>query len=84
MTEGREISCAVYGRDRYQRALAVCHADNVDLNGAMVRSGAALAGYPDGSAVAGPSYAREQAAGEAAGAGMWRGEFIAPSEWRRR
>ena len=83
MTEGREISCEVYGRDRYQRALAVCHADDVDLNGAMVRTGAALAWYPDGSAVAGPSYDQEQAAALAAGAGMWRGEFIPPSEWRR-
>jgi endonuclease YncB( thermonuclease family) len=84
MIDGREISCAVYGRDRYQRALAVCFADAADLNGAMVRSGASLAWYPDGSAVAGPSYDQEQAAAEAAGAGMWRGEFIAPSEWRRR
>jgi endonuclease YncB( thermonuclease family) len=50
----------------------------------MVRSGAALAWYPGRSAVAGPSYAQEQAAAEAVGAGMWRGEFIAPSEWRRR
>jgi hypothetical protein len=42
---------------------------------AIVRSGAAFAWYPDG-----PGSDREQAAG----AGMWRGEFVAPSKCRRR
>ena len=83
LTEGAEIRCEVYGRDRYQRALAVCYAGEIDLNGAMVQSGAALAWYPRSGAVAGPSYATEQAAAEAAGAGVWRGEFTPPSEWRR-
>lgn len=78
-----EVRCEVYGRDRYQRALAVCYAGEVDLNGAMVRSGSALAWYPEHSAVAGPSYAAEQATAKAARAGMWRGEFTPPWEWRR-
>jgi endonuclease YncB( thermonuclease family) len=78
-----EVRCEVYGRDRYQRALAVCYAGQMDLNGAMVRSGAALAWYPHSGAVAGPSYGTEQAAAEAAGAGMWRGEFTPPWQWRR-
>jgi endonuclease YncB( thermonuclease family) len=82
-TEGAEIRCEVYGRDRYQRALAVCYAGEVDLNGAMVESGAALAWYPEHSAVAGPSYATEQTAAKAARGGMWRGEFTPPWEWRR-
>jgi endonuclease YncB( thermonuclease family) len=83
LTEGAEIRCEIYGRDRYQRALAVCYAGEVGLNGAMVQSGSALAWYPDGPAVVGPSYAAEQAAAEAAGAGVWRGEFTPPWEWRR-
>jgi endonuclease YncB( thermonuclease family) len=83
LTEGEEIRCEVYGRDRYQRALAGCYARDVNLNGAMVRSGAALAWYPDSGAVAGPSFDAEQAEAEAVGPGMWRGEFIPPWEWRR-
>jgi endonuclease YncB( thermonuclease family) len=83
LTEGAPIRCEVYGRDRYQRALAVCYADHVDLNSAMVRAGAALAWYPDGTAVPGPSYAAEQTEAELVGVGVWRGEFIPPWEWRR-
>jgi endonuclease YncB( thermonuclease family) len=83
LTEGAEIRCEVYGRDRYQRALAVCYAGDIDLNGAMVRRGAALAWYPEGAVVPGPSYAAEQTEAESAGAGMWRGEFTPPWEWRR-
>jgi endonuclease YncB( thermonuclease family) len=83
LTAGAEVRCEVYGRDRYQRALAVCYADDVDLNSAMVRAGAALAWYPESGAVPGPSYAAEQTVAESAGAGMWRGAFIPPWEWRR-
>ena len=78
-----ELRCEVYGRDRHQRALAVCYAGVVDLNGAMVRSGAALAWYPKSEIVAGPSYRTEQATAEAEGDGMWRGEFTPPWQWRR-
>jgi endonuclease YncB( thermonuclease family) len=83
LTAGAEVRCEVYGRDRYQRALPVCYADDVDLNSAMVRAGAALAWYPEGGAVSGPSYAAEQTIAESAGAGMSRGKFILPWEWRR-
>jgi endonuclease YncB( thermonuclease family) len=83
LTEGAPIRCEVYGRDRSQRALAVCYADDVNLNSTMVRSGAALAWYPDRGAVPGPSYAAEQTEAESVGTGMWRGEFTPPWEWRR-
>jgi endonuclease YncB( thermonuclease family) len=83
LTEGAPIRCEVYGRDHFQRALAVCYADDVGLNSAMVRRGAALAWYPEGTAVPGPSYDAEQSEAESARAGMWRGEFTPPSEWRR-
>jgi endonuclease YncB( thermonuclease family) len=79
-----DVRCEVYGRDRRQRAVAVCYAGEVDLKGAMVRSGAALAWYPRTGVIAGPSYSTEQTAAEAARAGMWRGEFIPPWQWRRR
>ena len=38
LTEGAEIRCEVYGRDHYQRALAVCYAGELDLNGGSPRA----------------------------------------------
>jgi endonuclease YncB( thermonuclease family) len=77
------VRCEVYGRDRYQRALGVCYAGDLELNRAMVRAGYAVAWYPDKGAVLGPTYNAEQAEAKQARAGIWRGEFVAPSEWRR-
>jgi endonuclease YncB( thermonuclease family) len=77
------VRCEVYGRDRYQRALAVCFAGDFELNRAMVQAGHALAWYPDEGVVLGPAYDAEQAEAKQARTGIWRGEFIAPSEWRR-
>jgi endonuclease YncB( thermonuclease family) len=39
----RPVRCLVEGVDRFRRDLAVCYVDRLDLNGAMVRSGLALA-----------------------------------------
>jgi endonuclease YncB( thermonuclease family) len=83
MIRSMRVRCEVYGRDRYQRALAVCYAGGLELNRAMVRAGHALAWYPEEGAVPGPSYDAEQVEAKNAHAGIWRGEFVAPSEWRR-
>jgi endonuclease YncB( thermonuclease family) len=77
------VRCEVYGRDRYQRALGVCYAGDVELNRAMVQAGHALAWYPEEGVVLGPSYDVEQATAQQARAGIWQSDFIAPSEWRR-
>ncbi len=80
---GREVACEVYGRDRWQRALAVCWLGNLDLNGEMVRQGWALPWYPSSGAVLGPDYDGLQAQARQAHAGMWRGEFVEPWLWRQ-
>lgn len=77
--DGRVI-CTRFDIDRYGRSVSACQVDGLDLGAAMVRSGWALdyEAYSDGA------YADEQAAAQADGLGMWRGQCMAPWDWRRR
>lgn len=75
--EGREAACEVLDTDRYGRAVARCEVAGEDLGGALVRDGLALA-YLDYSR----DYLPQQAEAEAARAGLWRGSFEAPWDWR--
>lgn len=77
------VRCEVYGRDRWERALAVCHQGLVTLNAEIVRRGWALAWYPERGAILGPSYTGEQTEAEAVSSGLWRGTFVEPWIWRR-
>jgi endonuclease YncB( thermonuclease family) len=81
LVRGREVQCRAFGRDRYQRALAVCRAGSVGLNRELVRLGWALA-YDPARGVSGPSYDREQSEARAARGGIWAGTFAAPADWR--
>ena len=76
LVAGREVSCRVRGRDRFGRGLAQCEAAGVELNGALVSSGWALA-EEEGLA------SLEQAA-RAAGRGLWAAGGRAPAEWQGR
>jgi endonuclease YncB( thermonuclease family) len=78
------LSCEVYGRDRFRRALAVCYLAGSDLNALIVREGWALAWYPARGAVLGPRYDDEEREAERGSAGIWRGEFVKPWVWRAR
>ena len=74
------VACAAQGHDRYGRTLAVCNAGDVaDLGGALVRAGYAVA-YMDKDA----RYAAAESAARDEGAGLWRGAFERPADWRRR
>ena len=74
---GRQVECVGHARDRYGRRLAVCYAGGENINERMVREGWALAfrRYSTG-------YVQAESAAKRAGAGLWRGEFTAPWEWR--
>ncbi|WP_206607761.1 thermonuclease family protein [Ferruginivarius sediminum] len=72
------VRCKGDGRDRYERVLAVCYADGTDLNAWMVRQGWALA-YRRYSR----DYVPEERWAKAARAGIWRGRFVQPWDWRR-
>jgi hypothetical protein len=75
------VECTERDRDRYGRIVAVCRVGGVkgkDLNGAMVAEGWALA-YRHYST----DYVAAEDAAKAAHAGIWRGAFIPPWDWRR-
>ncbi len=72
------LTCKEKDRDRYGRIVAVCYMGPHNLNALMVRKGWALA-YRRYST----DYVGEEAEARAARAGIWRGEFMAPWEWRQ-
>lgn len=68
------LSCAPSGRDVYGRTLAHCMSGANDIGEAMVKAGLAVA---DGG------YFAEEAVARRNQAGIWKGSFIPPAEWRR-
>ncbi len=64
--------------DQYGRVTAVCTADGMDLNAAMVDSGFAVA-YRQHSLAYVPNEERAKAAKK----GLWAGTFEMPSDYRR-
>ena len=75
---GRPVGCAERDRDRYGRIVAVCSVDGADVNAWMVEQGWAMA-YRKYST----DYVSQESAAKAARLGVWRGEFVEPSRWRR-
>ncbi|HEV2896865.1 MAG TPA: thermonuclease family protein [Pseudaminobacter sp.] len=67
------VICKGRQHDRYGRLLADCTAAGVDLNGAQVESGWAIA-YGD--------FEPEQERARKHGAGLWAGSFDDPRAWR--
>ena len=74
---GRQVECVGHAGDRYRRLLAVCYVGGEDQNERIVREGWALA-FRRYSA----DYLQAELAAKRAGAGIWRGEFTPPWEWR--
>lgn len=76
-TGSKTVTCEIEEKDQFGRHLAECFIDGESLNVWMVREGWALAflKYSD-------KYLPDQAAAEAAKAGVWRGSFDLPWEWR--
>ena len=75
---GRAVRCEERHVDRYGRIVAVCRAGGEDLNAWMVERGFALA-YRRYSR----AYVDEEAVARSARRGLWRGDFVAPWDWRR-
>ncbi len=74
----KSVDCVRRDVDQYGRVVAVCSAGGEDLNAWMVRQGWALA-YRHYST----AYGSDEDAAHLAGAGIWRGTFDAPWDWRR-
>ena len=73
----RQVECVGHARDRYGRRLAVCYVGGESINERLVREGWAL-DYRRYST----AYLQAESAAKRAGAGIWRGEFTPPWEWR--
>jgi endonuclease YncB( thermonuclease family) len=74
------VTCFEEDRDRYGRIVAECTTPaNVVINAEMVRSGWAVEydDYSDGR------YSEEERQARAEKQGMWQGDFVVPSRWRR-
>ena len=75
---GQIVTCDPRDIDQYGRTVAVCFADHQDINATMVAEGWALA-YQEYSL----NYVPQERGAQAAGLGMWQGDFVPPWDWRR-
>ena len=74
----REVSCEKRDRDRHGRVVAVCRVGGEDVNAWMMAEGWAFA-YRKYS----KRYVPHETAARAAKRGIWKGEVVAPWEWRK-
>lgn len=80
LSESRPTRCEFVERDRYGRFVGECfRADGEDVQRWLVRNGWAL----DWPRYSNGTYAAAQADAKSAGAGLWRGSFTAPWDWRQ-
>ena len=72
------IKCHVEGKDRYQRKLAICFRNKLDINSWLVRNGYAVS-YQKYS----KKYLSEEIEAKNDKKGIWQGEFEMPWDWRK-
>ncbi len=77
LVNGRTITCEVYGFDDFDRAIATCFVNRLDVGRALVRDGLAMA-FVRYSA----DYAKDEAQARAAGSGLWQTDWQAPWDFR--
>jgi endonuclease YncB( thermonuclease family) len=75
---GRVVTCLPRATDRYQRVVATCLADGVDLARWLVGAGLAL----DWPLYSRGVYSADQTMAKRASAGIWAGSFIEPWKYR--
>lgn len=79
LTTGRSISCDNRGSDDYDRIIAVCMADDIELNATLVSEGLAWAFVKFSD-----DYVAEEETARQAGLGVWQAPTETPSEYRAR
>lgn len=79
LVQHKIVSCEVKTRDRYGRPVAICYADKIDIGGALVDAGVAVAfrKYSD-------KYVADEERARAAKRGLWAGTFEMPWDYRER
>ena len=73
-----KIKCISSSKDRYERYLAKCFKDKINLNRWMVRSGHAVA-YRRYS----KEYILDEEFAKENKRGLWQGKFLDPEKWRK-
>ena len=73
-----DVYCKVGNKDRYGRLIAICHANDINLNSTMVNEGWAIAYryYSD-------DYINEEESAKKNNRGIWEGAFLEPYIWRK-
>jgi endonuclease YncB( thermonuclease family) len=79
LIHGHAITCEARAKDRYGRTVALCKADGVDIEAAVVRAGMALAFVRYSR-----DYVDQEGAAAAEGLGMHAHQCEKPWEWRAR
>ena len=74
-----KIECITQGKDRYNRFIAICYKDNLDLNREMVLNGWAIA-YRYYS----KDYVEEEEKAKQEKRGIWIGDFVEPYLFRKK
>lgn len=77
LVEGKQVHCTARDKDRYGRMVSTCEADRVDLAGAMVRAGLAVA-LPKFSG----EYLDAEARAKQHRIGIWGSQFAMPAAYR--
>ena len=77
-TAGQSVRCELHGHDRHGRKLARCFIGDIDLGEWMVREGHAVAYWRYSW-----RYIPAEIITRLNGAGIWQGDFMRPSDWRR-
>ena len=78
LIEGRVLACDERDRDNYGRVVAVCRLGGADINAWLVENGWAVAYRRHARA-----YVDAESVAETAKRGIWRGDFLAPWDWRQ-
>ena len=76
--DGSKIKCVSSSKDRYDRYLATCFKDKLNLNQWMVRNGYAIA-YRRYS----KKYISDEDFAKQNKLGLWQGKFTNPEKWRK-
>lgn len=79
LAKNKMVTCQPRGADSRMRVLAVCSHNGLDIGGAMVEAGWAMADTRYSN-----QYLKTQQAAETSGIGLWQGEFEEPQSWRRK
>ena len=78
LISGKEVNCKLQSIDLYKREVAICYADNQDLNQLMVEKGYAIA-YKQYS----KKYVSDENTAKKSFVGIWSSAFMDPAQWRR-